>query len=120
MRGMRTLFLRFERQSENALRFARHFESHPLVERVLYPGLESHPGHELASRQMRGGFGGMLSILVKGNAQQAQDVCLALALVLIGASLGGIVRVVEHRAVVEGLDSVGAKNIVPFSICITT
>src|SRR3546814_685773 len=46
MRGMRTLFLRFERQSENALRFARHFESHPLVERVLYTGLEIHPGHE--------------------------------------------------------------------------
>src|SRR3546814_7250932 len=65
---------------------------------------------------MRGGFGGMLSILVKGNAQQAQDVCSALELVLIGASLGGIESVVEHRASVEGPDSVVPKNLVRFSI----
>jgi cystathionine gamma-synthase len=116
MRGMRTLFLRFERQSENALKFAKHFEVHPLVEKVLYPGLESHPRHDLAKRQMQNGFGGMLSILIKGDAQQAQQVCCALKLILIGASLGGIESLVEHRASVEGPDSVVPKNLIRFSI----
>jgi cystathionine gamma-synthase len=116
MRGMRTLYLRFERQSQNALEFAKHFEAHPLVEKVLYPGLESHPGHQLAKRQMNKGFGGMLSILVKGDAHKAQRVCCALKLILIGASLGGVESLVEHRASVEGPDSVVPKNLIRFSI----
>jgi len=116
MRGMRTLYLRFERQSQNALAFAKHFEAHPLVEKVLYPGLESHPGYQLAKRQMNKGFGGMLSILVKGDAHKAQRVCCALKLILIGASLGGVESLVEHRASVEGPDSVVPKNLIRFSI----
>ena len=56
LRGMRTLFVRFERASENALAIARHFEGHAKIERVLYPGLESHPGHDIAKRQMTNGF----------------------------------------------------------------
>lgn len=116
MRGMRTLFLRFERQSANALAFAQHFETHPLIEKVMYPGLASHPRHELAKRQMCNGFGGMLSIQVKGDAKQAQQVCCALKLILIGASLGGVESLVEHRASVEGPDSVVPKNLIRFSI----
>ena len=71
LRGLRTLFVRFERACENAMAIAQHFDGHPKIERVLYPGLESHPGHAVASRQMTGGFGGMLSLLVKGGAAEA-------------------------------------------------
>src|SRR5690606_33155605 len=69
LRGMRTLYLRFAQCSANALAIARHFEGHPRIERVLYPGLASHPGHAIAARQMLGGFGGMLSLLVAGGAE---------------------------------------------------
>ena len=64
IRGMRTLFLRVQRASESALAIARHFETHPALIGVLYPGLPSHPGHVIAARQMTGGFGGMMSIRV--------------------------------------------------------
>src|ERR671935_280194 len=65
-RGMRTLFVRVRRSSESALMIARHFVGHPALRGVLYPGLPSHSGHEIAARQMSGGFGGMLSIRVVG------------------------------------------------------
>jgi cystathionine gamma-synthase len=116
IRGMRTLYVRFERASQNALAIAQHFSHHPAVERVLYPGLESHPRHELAKRQMTNGFGGMLSMLVKGNAEQARAVCTALKVILIGASLGGVESLVEHRASVEGPDSAVPQNLIRFSI----
>src|SRR5205085_2490535 len=69
-RGMRTLFLRVNRSSDTALALARRFECHPAIHRVLYPGLPSHPGHEIAARQMSGGFGGMLSIRLAGGPDQ--------------------------------------------------
>lgn len=116
VRGMRTLSIRFERQSANALALAKHFGSHPLIEKVLYPGLANHPRHDLAKRQMSNGFGGMLSLLVKGNAEQARQFCCALKLIMIGASLGGVESLVEHRASVEGPDSVVPGNLVRFSI----
>lgn len=116
MRGLRTLFIRFERSSENALEIARHFSGHPLVERVLYPGLESHPRHAVAKRQMSNGFGGMMSLCVKGDAADARKVAAGLQLFLIGASLGGVESLVEHRASVEGADSVVPKNLLRFSI----
>jgi cystathionine gamma-synthase len=116
IRGMRTLFVRFERASSNALAIAEHFSKHPLVEKVLYPGLPSHPLHEVAKKQMTAGYGGMLSILIKGDADQARRICCSLKVVLIGASLGGVESLVEHRASVEGPDSVVPKNLVRFSI----
>jgi len=116
IRGMRTLFVRFERASSNALAIAERFSNHPLVEKVLYPGLVSHPRHDVAKRQMTNGFGGMLSILVKGDAAQARQVCCALKVILIGASLGGVESLVEHRASVEGPDSVIPKNLIRFSV----
>jgi cystathionine gamma-synthase len=73
-RGMRTLFLRVRKASDSALALAKHFEGHANVEAVIYPGLPSHPGHQIAKRQMDGGFGGMLSIQVKGGAQDALNV----------------------------------------------
>ena len=102
MRGMRTLSVRVNQACNNALSFARAFEKHPLVEEVLYPGLESFKGHELAKKQMQGGFGGMLSIRIKGGEQAAIDVAANLKLIKRATSLGGVESLVEHRASVEG------------------
>ncbi|RAU43832.1 MULTISPECIES: PLP-dependent aspartate aminotransferase family protein [unclassified Pseudomonas] len=116
IRGMRTLSVRFERASDNALALAKHFLKHPKVQGVLYPGLESHPGHEVAKRQMTNGFGGMMSILFDGSPEDVQRVACALKVFIIGASLGGVESLVEHRASVEGPDSVVPKNLLRFSV----
>ena len=71
LRGMRTLFVRYEASSRSAQAIAQHFRDHPRITDVLYPGLDTHPGHEIAARQMTGGFGGMLSILVDGGEAEA-------------------------------------------------
>ena len=102
IRGMRTLFLRVERSSKNAMAIARHFEGHPLVEAVLYPGLTSHPGHEVAKRQTDGQFGGMMSIIVKGSEQNAIDVARFCELFYPATSLGGVESLIEHRKTVSG------------------
>jgi len=116
LRGMRTLFLRFERASKNALLIARHFENHGGLERVLYPGLESHPQHEIAKRQMVNGFGGMMSMLVKGGADVAQKVASSTKLFVAATSLGGVESLIEHRASVEGPHSAVPKNLLRLSI----
>jgi len=116
LRGMRTLFVRFDRSSENALKIARHFEGHPAIERVLYPGLESHPGHEIARRQMTDGFGGMLSLLIKGGWDEAQRVATRTRLFIPATSLGGVESLIEHRAAVESPSSDVPKNLLRLSI----
>lgn len=116
IRGLRTLFIRFERCSSNALAIARHFEKHPAIERVLYPGLESHPGHAVAKRQMTNGFGGMLSIKVHGGFEAASRLGAGLKVFLAAASLGGVESLAEHRAAVEGPNSVVPPNLLRFSI----
>jgi len=116
LRGMRTLFLRFERASQTALALARHFENHPALEAVLYPGLESHPGHAIARRQMKNGFGGMLSLLVRGGAEQAQAIAAATRLFVRATSLGGVESLIEHRAMVEGPHSAVPENLLRLSI----
>ena len=88
-RGMRTLALRMERHNTNGLIMARHLESHPHVERVHYPGLESHPQHGLA-RQLLTGFGGMVSFEVKGGRRAAERVMRNLDLIKMATSLGGV------------------------------
>ncbi|MBL8699988.1 MAG: aminotransferase class I/II-fold pyridoxal phosphate-dependent enzyme [Alphaproteobacteria bacterium] len=115
IRGLRTLFLRFARSSANALAIARHFERHPMVEAVLYPGLESHPGHAVAKRQMTNGFGGMLSIKVRGGFDEAQLVWRSLRVFLSAASLGGVESLAEHRAAVESPNSVVPRNLLRLS-----
>jgi cystathionine gamma-synthase len=105
LRGLRTLYLRVHRACESAMAIARHFEGHPKVAAVLYPGLESHPGHAVAVRQMQGGFGGMLSLRVAGGRQAAIDVACALQVFVRATSLGGVESLVEHRASIEGPDS---------------
>jgi cystathionine gamma-synthase len=104
-RGMRTLYLRVARASETALRIARHFEHHPALESVLYPGLAAHPGHAIAARQMQGGFGGMLSLKVKGGAQAALAVANRCRVFIRATSLGGVESLIEHRYSIEGPDS---------------
>ena len=116
LRGMRTLFLRFERASKNALAIAQHFENHPALERVLYPGLESHPQHEIARRQMVNGFGGMMSLLVKGGTEEARKVASCTQLFVPATSLGGVESLIEHRASVEGPHSEVPKNLLRLSI----
>ena len=116
LRGMRTLCLRFERASQNALLIARHLQDHPGVEKVLYPGLESHPGHEIAKRQMTNGFGGMMSLLVKGDAEQAKKVASNTKLFIPATSLGGVESLIEHRASVEGPHSEVPKNLLRLSV----
>jgi len=116
LRGMRTLFLRFDRACESALKIARHFENHPGLEKVLYPGLESHAGHDIAKRQMLNGFGGMLSFMLKGNAEKARQLASATKLFLPATSLGGVESLIEHRASVEGPHSVVPENLVRLSV----
>ena len=89
LRGLKTVHLRVERQCANALALARHLEGHPKVRRVLYPGLPSHPGHEVAKRQMAG-FGGMVSFVLAGGLAAAERFYDALGLMARAASLGGV------------------------------
>jgi cystathionine gamma-synthase len=116
MRGMRTLFVRYRQCSANAMALARHFEGHPKVERVLYPGLASHPGHAVAARQMTDGFGGMMSILVKGGFADAQRLCTRLKVIVPATSLGGVESLAEHRKTVEGPTSPVPDNLVRISV----
>jgi cystathionine gamma-synthase len=102
IRGMRTLFLRVEKASANAMAIARHFDGHGALEAVLYPGLPSDPGHEVAKRQTDGLFGGMLSIIVKGSEQTAIDVCRFCEVFYPATSLGGVESLIEHRKTVSG------------------
>ena len=99
---MRTLFLRVERSCQNAMALAKHFEAHPHVEKVLYPGLPSDPGHAVAKKQTGGQFGGMLSIVVKGEEQTAIDVTRFCELFYPATSLGGVESLIEHRKTVSG------------------
>jgi len=116
MRGMRTLAVRVKQASNNAMTFARAFEHHPLVEAVLYPGLESFKHHDIAKSQMSGGFGGMLSIRVKGGEQAAIKAAAHLKLIKRATSLGGVESLVEHRASVEGPDTPCPRDLLRLSI----
>ena len=101
LRGMRTLPLRMERMSANALALGQYLEGHAQVETVMYPGLPSHKAHNLASVQMSGGFGCLLSFVVKGGAPAALAVAGRLQLFHRATSLGGVESLVEHRHTIE-------------------
>jgi cystathionine gamma-synthase len=116
LRGMRSLFLRFNQASQSALWLAQHFEKDSRLLRVLYPGLESHPGHEIAKRQMPHGFGGMVSLLVKGGADDAKRIAGNTHLFVRATSLGGVESLIEHRASVEGPHSEVPQNLLRLSI----
>ena len=116
MRGMRTLFVRYAQASNNALAIARHFSNHAKLERVLYPGLATHPGHDIARRQMTDGYGGMMSLLLKSDFAGAQKFCTLLKVIVPATSLGGVESLAEHRKTVEGPTSSLPDNLVRLSI----
>ena len=116
MRGMRTLYVRYAQASANALAIARHFSNHPKVEKVLYPGLGTHEGHDIAKRQMTNGYGGMMSLLLKADYAASQKFCARLKVVTPATSLGGVESLAEHRKTVEGPTSLTPDNLVRFSI----
>jgi cystathionine gamma-synthase len=102
LRGMRTLVLRVRQSSASALAIARHFQGSKKLAAVLYPGLPGHPGHKTAARQMRDGFGAMLSLRVAGGREAAIAVAAKVKLWKRATSLGGVESLIEHRATVEG------------------
>jgi cystathionine gamma-synthase len=104
-RGLRTLDLRVRAASENAMELANRLSNHAAVSAVLYPGLPHHPGHNVAARQMKGGFGGMLSIRVRGGAEAAIATAARVRLWKRATSLGGVESLIEHRASIEGAGS---------------
>jgi len=115
LRGLRTLPCRMERHAANAMAVARALEAHKGIERVFYPGLASHPGHDVAARQMTG-FGGMLSILVKGGWEETVSVASKVKLFTNATSLGGVESLIEHRASAEGPGSTSPKNLLRLSV----
>ena len=115
-RGMRTLYLRVRQASASAMNIAQHFENHPKLSAVLYPGLESHPGHGIARRQMQGGFGGMLSIRVKGGEAAARAAATRCKVFIPATSLGGVESLIEHRYSIEGASSSIPKDLLRLSI----
>jgi cystathionine gamma-synthase len=116
LRGMRTVFLRYREASSNAKAIARHFANHPKLEGVLYPGLATHPGYEIAKKQMLDGYGGMMSLLLKTDFAGAQKFCTKLNVITPATSLGGCESLAEHRKTVEGPASPVPDNLVRFSI----
>jgi cystathionine gamma-synthase len=116
LRGMRTLYVRVAAQSRSAQQIAEHFSGHTGIEAVLYPGLKASPGHEVAARQMRGGFGGMLSIRTKGAAPGALAFIGKLRVWKRATSLGGVESLVEHRASVEGPQSATPPDLLRMSV----
>ncbi|MBM3525827.1 MAG: PLP-dependent transferase, partial [Alphaproteobacteria bacterium] len=116
LRGMRTLHPRVTWAARSALSLAEKFVGHPFVEEVLYPGLSGSPGHATAARQMIGGFGGMLSIRVKGGEAAAIATASRVRLWKRATSLGGVESLIEHRASIEGTGSPCPKDLLRLSV----
>ncbi|MBV9062562.1 MAG: aminotransferase class I/II-fold pyridoxal phosphate-dependent enzyme [Alphaproteobacteria bacterium] len=116
LRGMRTLFPRVKTACASAQKIATAMTKHPHVRAVLYPGLPDFPGHEIAARQMKGGFGGMLSLLVAGGERAAITTAAEVRIWKRATSLGGVESLVEHRASVEGPDTPCPPDLLRLSV----
>ena len=116
LRGMRTVFLRVTRSVESALRIAEAVRPHAAVLEVLYPGLPSHPGHDVAVRQMEGGFGMIVSLRLRGGFRAAQELPRTLELFQDATSLGGVESLAEHRSPVEGEGTPVPDDLVRLSV----
>ncbi len=110
-RGIKTLGLRMDRHCENVQAVAEYLESRPEVKQVLYPGLPTHPGHELAARQMRG-FGGMMSARFHSE-EHAKQICLNTKLVSLAESLGGVESLIEHPQNMTHVSAAGSELVPP-------
>ena len=115
-RGLKTLPLRMREHSANALELAKRLEKHPKVEKVHYPGLESHPQHALAKAQMPQGFSGMIALQVKTGETETREMAGKLQIFQQATSLGGVESLVEHRKSIEGPQSTTPGNLLRFSI----
>jgi cystathionine gamma-synthase len=116
LRGMRTLHLRVARACANAQAIAERLLPHPKLSHVLYPGLPGHPGHAIAARQMKGGFGGMLSLRLRDGEEAARQFTARLRVFKRATSLGSVESLAEHRASVEGPGSQCPPDLVRLSI----
>jgi cystathionine gamma-synthase len=112
MRGLKTLVLRMQRHSENALAVAEFLTGQPSVSAVLYPGLSTHPGHEVATRQMHG-YGGMVSVRMREGRQAAEDLCARTGLFILAESLGGVESLIEHPSAMTHASTAGSQLEVP-------
>ncbi|MEP6797160.1 MAG: cystathionine gamma-synthase [Lapillicoccus sp.] len=112
LRGLKTLAVRLERHCDNAEAVVAHLVGHPKVEKVFYPGLPDHPGHDVAARQMKR-FGGMVSVLIAAGEQAAVDVCGATTVWTLGESLGGVESLIEHPARMTHSSVAGTELEVP-------
>ena len=112
MRGLKTLVLRMQRHSENALAVAEFLAGHPSVSTVLYPGLPTHPGHDIAARQMRG-FGGMVSVRMRAGRAAAADLCAGTKVFILAESLGGVESLIEHPSAMTHASTAGSQLEVP-------
>jgi len=112
MRGLKTLVLRMQRHSENGAKVAEFLAEHPAIESVLYPGLPSHPNHEVAARQMSG-FGGMVSVRLRGGRAAAQDFCARTEIFILAESLGGVESLIEHPGAMTHASTAGSQLEVP-------
>ena len=120
LRGIKTLGVRMERHSENALALAEAITDHPAVEKVLYPGLPTHPGHQIAHNQMKK-FGGMMSVTLKGGKSHAVKLTQSTELFTLAPSLGGVESLIEHPGLmthhsVEGTVLEVPDNLVRISV----
>lgn len=116
LRGMRTLFLRVDHASRSAAAIAAHFAGHKKIRAVHYPGLADAQGHGLAARQMRGGFGGMLSLCLAGGEGAAIGAAARVRLWKRATSLGGVESLIEHRASIEGPESPIPSDLLRLSV----
>ncbi len=112
MRGLKTLPLRMQRHSDNAALIAEFLDGHPAIDTVLYPGLPSHPNHEVAARQMSG-FGGMVSVRLGGGPQAARDFCARTEIFILAESLGGVESLIEYPGAMTHASTAGSQLEVP-------
>jgi len=115
VRSIKTLPYRMAGHAKNAQLLAEYLENHPKVEKVLYPGLPSHTQYDVIKQQMTG-FGGMLSVLIKGGEEETKRVINSLTLFAQATSLGGVESLIEHRAAVEGPDTKTPRNLLRVSV----
>lgn len=104
MQGMKTLGIRMERHCENAMKVAQYLEKHPKVDKVYYPGLPSHPTHEIAKKQMHGGFGGMMSVDIKGGMDAVRTVMNNMKVFSLATSLGNVDSLIQHSPSMSHFD----------------
>jgi len=115
VRGIKTLPYRMRAHTENAIQIVDFLNAHKDIEKVYYPGLTNHQGHEIAKKQMSS-FGGMLSFLVKGGSDEARKLVNSVNIFTQATSLGGVESLIEHRASVEGPETKTPQNLIRVSV----